>query len=97
MATTAVSKKDFLKGVDPDNRDLIARIVEQAQRAADTWTTFHTDFLSPAAVADALRVLQPMAGVAAVPWGGYTQAERCRLILGECSCPSTTALLPSVG
>lgn len=57
-ATAASVRDDLLRGVDADNRDAVARVVEQAQRAADSWTTLHTDFLTPPVAADALMVLQ---------------------------------------
>lgn len=39
---THASKDDLLKGVDPQHRDDVARVVEQAQRAASMWTTICT-------------------------------------------------------
>lgn len=42
-----------------------------------------TDFLPPPVAADALACLQGRSDVLAVPWGGYAQAERCRLLLGR--------------
>lgn len=38
-AKAAGARDDMLKGVDPEHRDAVARIVEQAQRAADSWET----------------------------------------------------------
>lgn len=79
----AAVRDDLLKGVAAENREDVARIVEQAQRAADSWAVVHSDFYTPPVIADAMAVLQRMADVAAVPWGGYPQAERCRLSLGR--------------
>lgn len=36
------SKGDLLKGVDPQHKDDVTRVVEQAQRAASMWTTICT-------------------------------------------------------
>lgn len=82
-AAAAAVRDDLLKGVAAENREDVARILEQAQRAADSWTVVHSDFYTPPVIADAMAVLQRMAEVAAVPWGGYPQAERCRLSVGR--------------
>ena len=39
---THAGKDDLLKGVDPQHRDDVARVLEQAQRAASMWTTICT-------------------------------------------------------
>lgn len=39
---TQAGKDDFLKGINPQHRDDVARVVEQAQRAANQWTTICT-------------------------------------------------------
>lgn len=41
-AKAAGARDDLLKGVDPEHREAVARIVEQAQRAADSWETVRT-------------------------------------------------------
>ena len=41
------------------------------------------DFYTPPVAAEALAAIKQLAGVAALPWGGYSQAERVRLILGQ--------------
>ena len=84
-ALPAALKDDLLRGVDADKRDAVARIVEQAQRAADSWDTLYSDFHTPPVVAEALMVLGRMADVGGVAWGGYPQAERCRWA-GSCTC-----------
>lgn len=58
----------------------MARILEQAERAVDSWDTAYTDFYPPPVIADAMVSLQQMASVVAIPWGGYPQAERCRWV-----------------
>ena len=41
------------------------------------------DFYTPPVIADAMTVIKQLAGVKALPFGGYSQAERARLILGQ--------------
>ncbi|EFN54575.1 hypothetical protein CHLNCDRAFT_35967 [Chlorella variabilis] len=82
-ALPAAVRDDLLRGVDAEHRESVARVVELAQRAADSWAVLHSDFHTPPVVADALMVLQRMADVAGVAWGGYPQAERCRLAVGR--------------
>ena len=79
----SAGRDDLLRGVSQDHRDDVARILEQAERARDSWEVAHTVFYSPPVVADAMAVLQRLAEIAAVPWGGYSQAERCRISLGR--------------
>lgn len=71
-------RDDLLRHVDAEHRDDVARVLEQAERAAESWATVYTDFYPPPVVADAMAALDRMADVAGIPWGGYTQAERCR-------------------
>ncbi|GAB4821319.1 hypothetical protein N2152v2_008365 [Parachlorella kessleri] len=54
---------DLLKHVDVEHREAVARILEQAERAADSWATVYTDFQPPPVIADAMMGLQQMAGV----------------------------------
>jgi photosystem II S4 domain protein len=70
-------------GISKDNRDDVARILEQAEQARDTWTVVHTAFYQPPVIADAMGILSKLADVVAVPWGGYPQAERQRVSLGR--------------
>jgi len=76
-------RDDLLRGVSPENRDDVARVLEQAERALASWEAQHTAFYSPPVIADAMMVLRKLADVTAVPWGGYPQAERCRISLGR--------------
>mmetsp|Transcript_5220 Transcript_5220/g.13474 ORF Transcript_5220/g.13474 Transcript_5220/m.13474 type:complete len:239 (-) Transcript_5220:440-1156(-) len=70
-------------GLDAGQRESIARAVEQAQSATETWSVRVTGFLTPPVYTIAAQVLQPLSDVAAFPWGGYPQAERCRLLVGR--------------
>ncbi|PNW74951.1 hypothetical protein CHLRE_12g502950v5 [Chlamydomonas reinhardtii] len=85
MCTAAATAKgaDALAWVDPLNRREVARVLEIAERATDRWDVVWTDFLTPPIVADSMAALQGRQDVICVPWGGYAQAERCRLALGR--------------
>lgn len=61
----------------------VARILEQAQRAAQRWEVAYTPFLSPPLAADALAALAQLPDVVGVAWGGYPQAERVRVAMGR--------------
>ncbi len=83
VSAAASSREDLLRGVAAEYRDEVARILELAERAEASWTVLHTPFHPPPVVAEACAVLGRLADVAAVPWGGYTQAERCRIAVGR--------------
>jgi len=72
-----------MAGVSAENSEEIKRIVELAERSLDTWEPCHSLFYSPAVVDDAMRVLARLADVRAVAWGGFLQAERCRISIGR--------------
>lgn len=40
--STQAGKSDILKGINPQHRDDVARVVEQAERAGSMWTTLFT-------------------------------------------------------
>jgi photosystem II S4 domain protein len=90
----AAARDDALRGVDPDHREAVARALELAERASDSWEILHTAFLAPPAQADALVALRRLADVAAVPWGGYPQAERCRIAVGRPEALAAAADVP---
>eukprot|EP00775_Hariotina_reticulata_P014407 gene14407-14513_t len=64
-------------------RKEVAEILDLAERASVQWDISYTHFLSPPVAADALTAVNQLADVVAVAWGGYAQAERCRLALGQ--------------
>lgn len=83
-------KKDLLAGVHKDHIESVVRILEQARTAAARWEVIHSDFLTPPAIEDALRVMRRLSDVGVIVSGGYPQAERCRLSLGHIEAfPST--------
>lgn len=49
------------------------RVVEVAERAADSWQAAVTDFQPPPVVAFASAAVAQLAGVGCVAWGGYPQ------------------------
>ena len=53
------------------------------------------DFYAPPVVAAALIALRKLADVTAVPLGGYPQAERCRLCLGNADALTGAAAEPA--
>uniref|UniRef100_A0A1D1ZRD5 Uncharacterized protein n=1 Tax=Auxenochlorella protothecoides TaxID=3075 RepID=A0A1D1ZRD5_AUXPR len=60
----------------------VDRALERATRATVTWTPLATGFVSPAVTAAVVSALSTSADTGVIPWGGYPQAERARLLLG---------------
>ncbi|WP_448524459.1 photosystem II S4 domain protein [Parathermosynechococcus lividus] len=56
----------------------IAALVDTALK---TWSVLHTPFLPPDELAAVLTDIGQRVDVHAQPWGGYPQAERCRLAI----------------
>jgi RNA-binding protein YlmH len=70
--------------VASEHRKEVAQCVELAERAAERWSVAASPFVPPPVVADARVAIRSACGdaCAAVPWGGYAQAERCRVVVG---------------
>lgn len=64
-------------------RKEVAEILEQAEQAARSWEIQYTHFHTPPVVQDALTAIEQLGDVAAVRWGGFPQAERCRIAVGR--------------
>lgn len=64
-------------------RKEVAEILEQAERAARGWDVLYTHFHTPPVVQDALAAINQLGDITAVAWGGYPQAERCRIAMGR--------------
>lgn len=62
---------------------LVKRAVDLAERAATSWALDYTDFLAPPLLADVRANTHKLADVGVVAWGGFKQAERCRLCIGN--------------
>lgn len=73
----------MLSWVAAEHRKDVARILEIAERAAQRWDVTYSDFLSPPLTAECMSALSNLGDVLVVPWGGYAQAERCRLAVGR--------------
>lgn len=78
-------REELLKGVE--NRDTIARVIDQAEQAIKTWEVVLTDFLSPPELAEINRVFSRLTDVQIVGWGGYPQAERQRMAIARSELP----------
>ena len=78
-------REELLKGVE--NRDTVARAIDQADQAIKTWEVVFTDFLSPPELAEIQRVFSRLTEVDLVAWGGYPQAERQRLAIARSEIP----------
>lgn len=62
---------------------LVKRAVDLAERAGESWAIECTDFLAPPLVADVKANTHKLADVGIIAWGGFPQAERCRLCIGN--------------
>ncbi len=78
-------REELLKGVD--NRDSIARVIDQAEQAIKTWEVVLTDFLSPPELVEIQRVFSRLTEIQLVSWGGYPQAERQRIAIARAELP----------
>jgi photosystem II S4 domain protein len=78
-------REELLKGVE--NRDSIARVIDQAEQAIKTWEVVFTDFLSPPELAEIQQVFSRLVEVQLVAWGGYPQAERRRVAIARSEIP----------
>ncbi|ALF54260.1 RNA-binding protein [Nostoc piscinale CENA21] len=78
-------REELLKGVE--NRDTVARVIDQAEQAIKTWEVVLTDFLSPPELAEIQRVFNRLTEVQLLTWGGYPQAERQRMAIARGELP----------
>lgn len=82
-------REELLKGIE--NRECVARVLDQAEQAIKTWEVTQTDFLSPPELADTLTVFKRLTDVEVVAWGGYPQAERQRIAIARSDIPIDSA------
>ncbi|MBD2039344.1 photosystem II S4 domain protein [Microcoleus sp. FACHB-672] len=82
-------REELLKGVE--NRDIVARVIDQADQAIKTWEVVLTDFLSPPVQVEAQQAFKRLTEVQLVAWGGYPQAERQRLGIARSELPLESA------
>lgn len=85
-------KDDLLKQVE--NRDCLARILDQAEQAIKTWDIVITDFLSPPERFEAETMFKRLTDVHLLAWGGYPQAERQRLAIARSDLPLDASQVP---
>jgi photosystem II S4 domain protein len=78
-------REDLLKGVE--NRETVARVIDQAEQAIKTWEVVQSDFLSPPELAEVQQAFGRLTEVQLVAWGGYPQAERQRLAIARSDLP----------
>ncbi|MBD2432722.1 MULTISPECIES: photosystem II S4 domain protein [Fischerella] len=74
-------REELLKGIE--NRDTVARVIDQAEQAIKTWEVVLTHFLSPPELAEIQRVFSRLTEVQLLAWGGYPQAERQRMAIAR--------------
>lgn len=74
-------REELLKAVE--NRDSVARVIDQADQASKNWEVVLTDFLSPPELLETQRVFSRLTEVQLVAWGGYPQAERQRFAIAR--------------
>ncbi|PSN14267.1 photosystem II S4 domain protein [filamentous cyanobacterium CCT1] len=85
-------KDDLLKSAE--NRDRLARVLDQADQAVKTWEIVVTNFLSPPEQVEASAMLQRLTDVHSLAWGGYPQAERQRLAIARTDIPLDQSQIP---
>lgn len=78
-------KDDLLKSLE--NREALARILDQTEQALKTWEVVVTGFLSPPELAEAQILFRRLTEVHITTWGGYPQAERQRLAIARADLP----------
>ncbi|MDF0556314.1 photosystem II S4 domain protein [Kamptonema sp. UHCC 0994] len=78
-------REELLKGIE--NRECVARAIDQAEQALKTWEISMTDFLSPPELAETQKVFSRLTEVQLIAWGGYPQAERQRVAIARSEIP----------
>ncbi len=84
-----LQREELLKGIE--NRESVARAIDQAEQAIKTWEVTLTDFLSPPELADTMTVFKRLTDVELVAFGGYPQAERQRIAIARSDIPIDSA------
>ncbi len=82
-------REDLLKGVE--NREEVARVIDQAEQAVRTWEIVLTDFLSPPVLFEVQEIFSKLTDIDLLAWGGYPQAERQRLGIARTEIPLETS------
>ena len=82
-------REELLKGIE--NREEMARIIDQAEQALKTWEVITTDFLSPPLFAEVQNKFKALTEIVFIGWGGYPQAERQRCAIARADLTLDTA------
>jgi len=77
--------RDLLTGLE--HREVISRLLDLGDRAFQTWEVVCSDFLSPPELIEAQQVFKKFTEVSFVVYGGYAQAERCRMAIAHIDLP----------
>jgi photosystem II S4 domain protein len=78
-------REELLKSIE--NRETVARVIDQAEQAIKTWEIVCTDFLAPPELADVQQMFGRLTEVQFLAWGGYPQAERQRVAISRAELP----------
>ncbi|MFM7449003.1 MAG: photosystem II S4 domain protein [Leptolyngbyaceae cyanobacterium] len=85
-------REELLKGAE--HRDIIARLIDDAEKAIKTWEVIFTDFLSPPELFEVQQIFNRLTEVHLVSWGGYPQAERQRIAIARVDLPLDPSQVP---
>jgi photosystem II S4 domain protein len=85
-------REELLKRVE--NREVVARAIDLADRAIKNWEVVETDFLSPPEIAEIKSVFSRLSDVEIITTGGYPQAERQRLGICRAELPFEPSQVP---
>jgi photosystem II S4 domain protein len=85
-------REELLKRVE--NREVVARAIDLADRAIKNWEVVETDFLSPPEIAEIKGVFERLSDVEIIATGGYPQAERQRLGICRAELPFEPSQVP---
>jgi photosystem II S4 domain protein len=78
-------REEILKGVE--NRESVARVIDNAEQAIKTWEVVLTDFVSPPELVEIQSSFSRLTELQLVAWGGYPQAERQRIAIARSEIP----------
>jgi photosystem II S4 domain protein len=77
--------EELLKGVE--NREVVLRAIDLAEKSLKTWETTVTSFLSPPEWMEVSQVCQRLTEIDICCFGGYPQAERQRIAIARSEVP----------
>ncbi|XP_066309643.1 uncharacterized protein [Miscanthus floridulus] len=83
IAVSAARDSAVKGSVDRNSAEEVRNILDMAERASQRRDVFHTNFLTPPIVKEAMLAVEKLADIKAVAQGGYPQAERCRISVGH--------------